>query len=172
VLLVFFLAACISGNAADQVPQETREATRGAVLGQIQATDFAKRFKQPPGTPKPTVTTAPAIDTLVLASNVNSDGSPLDQLGSVSGFGASTVYACARISNTHPGQTVIAVWSTVDGGEVARSEQKLDASGFERWVALPWQMSGSPPGGTYAVTIYVDKVDPAHLLNSLVFRVD
>src|SRR5262249_36996640 len=143
----------------------------GAVLGQVQATDFAERFRRPPGTPKPTVTSAPAIDTLVLASSINSDGSPLDQLSSVSGFGATTVYACARISNALPGQTMIAVWSTIDGGEVARSEQKLDVGAFERWVALPWQMSGSPPGGTYAVTIYVDKVGPAHLLNSLVFRV-
>ncbi|HEY7033943.1 MAG TPA: hypothetical protein VH482_21575 [Thermomicrobiales bacterium] len=165
------LAACVSGDAADQEQMETREATRGAVLGEIQATDFAARFRQPPGTPKPTATTAPGLDTLVLASSVNSDGSPLQQISSVSGFGASTVYACARISNARSGQKVIAVWSTIDGTEVARSEQKLDAGGFERWVALPWQMNGSPLGGTYAVTIYVDKVDPAHELNSLVFRV-
>jgi hypothetical protein len=117
------------------------------------------------------MTPAPTLADLVLASGANSDGSPQQQLSSVSGFAVTTVYACARLSNVHPGQTVIAVWSTIDGAEVDRSEQKLDAGASERWVALPWQMSGSPPGGTYAVTIYVDRVDLAHELNSLVFRV-
>jgi hypothetical protein len=128
-------------------------------------------LERPPGTPEPTMTPVPALDSLVLASSVNPDGSPQQQVNSVSGFAATTVYACARVSNVHPGQTVIAVWSTIGGDEVDRSEQKLDAGPSERWVALPWQMSGSPPGGTYAVTIYVDNVDPEHLLNSLVFRV-
>lgn len=165
------LAACVSGNAADQQRAETREATRGAVLGVIQATDIAERFKRSPGTPAPTVTPVPALAELVLASDVNSDGSPLQQLNSVSGFAATTVYACARISNLHPGQTVIAVWSTIDGTEVARSNQKVGDGATDGWFALPWQMSSSPSSGTYAVTIYVDQVDLAHQLNSLVFRV-
>jgi hypothetical protein len=117
------------------------------------------------------LTTAPAIASLVLASRVNADGSPQDELRSVSGIGASTVYACARVSNVRAGQTVIAVWSIVGGNEVGRSERKLDADASGDWVALQWQTGGSIPGGTYAVTIYVDEVDREHELNSLAFRV-
>jgi hypothetical protein len=138
----------------------------------VQATSIAERFKERPATPEPTWTPAPGISSLVLASNVNTDGSPQEILRSVSGFAGTTVYACARLSNVRAGQTVIAVWSTVDGSEVGRTEEKLDSSAFQRWVALRWNISGSPASGTYAVTIYVNQIDPEHELNSLAFRVD
>ena len=137
----------------------------------MQATSIAERFKDRPASPVPTWTPAPGIASLVLASRVNADGSPQDNLRSVSGFAGTTVYACARLSNVQAGQTVIAVWSTIDGSEAGRTEEKLDSSASQRWVALRWNMSGSPPGGTYAVTIYVDQIDPEHQLNSLAFRV-
>lgn len=155
----------------EQRREETREATRGAVLGDVQATSIAERIKPPPATPEATWTPAPGIASLVLASRVNSDGSPQEILRSVSGFAATTVYVCAQLSNVRSGQTVIAVWSTIGGGEVSRTEDELNSSAFQRWVALRWNIGSAPPGGTYAVTIYIDQIDGEHELNSLVFSV-
>jgi hypothetical protein len=171
LFLLLALSACVTSDAKEQRREGTREATRGAILGDVQATSIAERFRQPTLTPAPTWTPAAGLSSLVLASRVNPDGSPQDELRSVSGFGGATVYACARISNVQAGQTVIAVWSTIDGNEVGRSDEKLDAGASQRWVALPWQIGGGLPGGTYAVAIYIDKVDLEHQLNSLVFRV-
>ncbi len=169
LLLLLLLSGCVTGDAEEQRREETREATRGAVLGEIQATSIAERFRRPTPTPAPTWTPAVGLSSLVLASSVNPDGSPQGELRSVSSFGGATVYACARVSNARAGQTIIAVWSTIDGGEVGRSDKKMDASAAQRWVALPWQVG--VPAGTYAVAIYVDKVDLEHQLNSLVFNV-
>jgi hypothetical protein len=142
------------------------------VLGDVQATSIAERFKQPTPTRAPTWTPAPAIASLVLATSINSDGSPQNEVRSVSGFGATSIYACAQLSNLQAGQTVIAVWSRVDGDEISRTEEKLDSGRpSTRWVALRWELGGAPSGGTYSVAIYVDKVNLEHQLNSLVFRV-
>jgi hypothetical protein len=137
----------------------------------VQATSIAERFKERPASPIPTWTPETGISTLVLASRVNSDGSPQETIRSVSGFSATPVYACAQVSNVRKGQTIIAVWSTIDGGEIDRTEEELDASANQRWVALRWDIGGAPAGGTYAVTIYVDRVDFEHQLESLAFRV-
>jgi hypothetical protein len=169
--LLLLLTACISGRASEQHLQETREATRGAVLPAVQATSVAERFRKATATPAPTVTPAPHANELVLASGINGDNSPQGEIRSVSAFGAGTVYACARITHLRAKQTVIAVWSNVGGGEVSRSEVNATTDAFERWVAFPWQPGGMA-GGTYAVAIYADKVDPDHEIGSLAFRVD
>jgi hypothetical protein len=165
-LLVVALSGCVSGNAVDQRQVEKQEATRGAIVEDVQATDIAGRFK--PGTPDPAPTWTPkaALADLVLASSVNSDNSPNGDTSFVSS--GSTIYACARVSQVRSGQKVIAVWSTIDGNEVSRAEQDISNGPNERWVALRWQASGN---GTYAVAIYIDEVDLVHLLDSLVFRV-
>lgn len=116
------------------------------------------------------MTTAPALNRLVLASQVNSDGSPQNEVGSIPSNGAGTIYACAQVSHVTRGQTVIAVWSRIGGDEVNRSEQDVTGNSAERWIALSWQPSGVE-SGTYAVTIYVDQIDGEHQLNSLAFRI-
>jgi hypothetical protein len=167
-LLVVGLNGCVSGNAVEQREVETQEATRGAVLEEIQATSNAERFKPATPEPAPSWTPKAALADLVLASSVNSDNSPNGDTSFVSN--GSTIYACARVSSVRSGQKVIAVWTTVDGGEISRGEQDIGNGASERWVALRWQPSGIA-GGTYAVKIYIDRVDPEHLLDSLVFRV-
>jgi hypothetical protein len=171
LFLSLILTGCVSGDAEEQRREETREATRGAVLGDVQATSIAERFKERPASPVPTWTPETGIASLVLASRVNSDGSPQETIRSVSGFAATTVYACAQVSNVREGQTIIAVWARIDGGEIRRTEEELNASANQRWVALRWDIGGGPSGGTYTVTIYVDEVDFEHQLESLAFRV-
>lgn len=167
-LLVVALNGCVSGNAVEQRQVETQEATRGAILEQVQATSNAERFN--PGTPAPAPSWTPkaALADLVLASSVNSDNSPNGDTSFVSN--GSTIYACARVSSVRTGQKVIAVWSTVDGNEINRDEQTIGNGASERWVAFRWQ-PGGVAGGTYAVAIYIDQIDLEHLLDSLVFRV-
>lgn len=164
LIVVGFAAGCVSDRAEDQRMASTREATRGAILGDTQATAIAERIRLPTPTPAPTLTTAPALANLVLASSVNSDGSPQNEIRSVP-LSAGTIYAAAEISHLQAGQTVIAIWTTADGTELARSEQRIESSSSRRWVALPWSPGGLPPG-TYAVFIYVDDFR----LNSLTFR--
>jgi hypothetical protein len=171
LLLGLFLTACVSGDAQEQRREETREASEEAVLGDVQATSIAERFKERPASPVPTWTPETGVASLVLASRVNSDGSPQETIRSVSGFSATSVYACAQVSNVREGQKIIAVWSTIDGGEISRTEETLNASANQRWVALRWDTGGAPTGGTYAVSIYIDRIDPEHQLESLAFRV-
>jgi len=159
-LLVVALSGCVSGNAVEQQRVETQEATRGAELDGIQATSVADRFK--PGTPDPEPTWTPKVSLadLVLATSINADDSPNGATNFVSS--GQTIYACARVSRVRPGQKVIAVWSTIDGGEVNRSEEDIASGSSTRWVPFRWQARGS---GTYSVSIYIDEVDLEHLLD-------
>ena len=163
VLLVVLLSACSTGDVDESRLAETREATRGAVLPDVQATNVIKEFFPPTGTPGPTYTPAPTLATLTLTTQISSNNQPRNEVGSVRSGG--TVYAVAEIHNLSAGQVVTAIWATPDGAEIGRTEVQVDRSISAAWVPLQW--TANVGAGTYAVYIYVD----SEMLNSLVFRV-
>jgi hypothetical protein len=163
-LLVVLLAGCASGNADESRRAETREATRGAVLPEVQATNVIKEFFPPTGTPGPTMTPVATLETLTLANQIGTDNRPRNEVGSVRSGG--TVYAVAELHNLMAGQTVTAIWGTLDGVEISRSIVPIDQSTSSTWIPFQWTAGGVTPG-TYAVYIYVD----SELLNSLAFKV-
>lgn len=163
-LLLLTLVGCATGNVDEARIAETREATRGAIVADVQATNVVKEFFPPTATPEPTRTPLPTLATLTLATQIGSNNQPTNEVGSV-GQG-SNVYAVAEIYNLQPGQTVVAIWATSDGGEVGRSEVSVDRGVSAAWVPLQWNVNVGP--GSYAVFIYVDD----RMLNSLVFRVN
>jgi len=167
LLILTALAACVSEQAQDQRLASTREATRGAVVAEVEATVITTRFTLPSPTPAPTLVTQPALANLVLARSVSTDGSPLDEIRSVPAYAGGTIYAAAEIAHLRAGQTVVAVWTNANGAEIGRSAQTISADADLQWVALPWTLDGTLPPGTYAVFIYVDDIR----LNSLVFRI-
>jgi hypothetical protein len=167
VLILVALAGCVSEQAQDQRLASTREATRGAVLAEVEATVITTRFALPTPTPAPTLAIQPALANLVLARSVSADGSPLDEIRSVPAYASGTIYAAAEISHLRTGQTVVAVWTNASGAEIGRSAQTVAANADRQWIALPWTLDGTLPPGTYAVFIYVDDIR----LNSLVFRI-
>ena len=158
------LAGCATGQVEEARDAETREASRGAILDDVQATNVVKEFFKPTATPLPTNTPLPTLATLTLATSIGANNQPANEVGSVRQGGV--VYAVAEIHNLREGQTVIAVWTTADGGEVGRSEVGVDRSLNAAWVPLEW--TANVGFGDYAVYLYVDD----RLLNSLVFRVN
>jgi hypothetical protein len=163
-LLVLILAGCASGTADEARIAETREATKGAIVADVQATNVVKEFFPPTTTPEPTRTPMPTLATLTLANQLGSDNQPVNEVDSVRQGG--TVYAVAEIHDLQAGQTVTAVWSTADGSEVSRSSVPVDRGLSGAWVPFQWSANVGP--GSYAVYIYVND----RLLNSLVFRVN
>jgi len=163
-VLILTLAGCATGSADEAHIAETREATQGAVLPEVQATNIVKEFFKPTSTPLPTMTPAPTLATLTLATQIGSDNRPLNEPGSVPQ--GSQVYAVAELHDLSEGQTVTAVWTTSSGGEVGRSQVPVDRSLSATWVPLQWVANVGY--GNYAVYIYVDD----KLLNSLVFTVN
>lgn len=157
------LAGCATGDVEEARLAETREATRGAIVDDIRATNVVEEFFPPTATPEPTRTPLPTLATLTLATRIGPNNQPANEVGSVSGGAA--LYAVAEIHNLQPGQTVIAVWTTANGGEVGRTEVPVDRGLSAAWVPLQWTANVGP--GSYAVYVYVDD----RLLNSLVFRV-
>lgn len=158
------LAGCATGQADEARVAETREATRGAILDDVQATNVVKEFFKPTATPLPTSTPIPTLATLTLATSIGSNNQPTNEVGSVRQGGR--VYAVAEIHDLRAGQTVVAVWTTAQGGEVGRSSVGVDRSLNAAWVPLEW--TANVGFGDYAVYVYVDD----RLLNSLVFRVN
>ncbi len=167
LLVVATTAGCISEQAKDQRLASTREATRGAILAEVEATMIATRFHLPTPTPAPTLVISPVLANLVLARSVGADGSPLAEIRSVPTGASGTIYAAAEIAHLRAGQRVIAVWTNASGAELGRSEQTITAAAPRQWVALPWTLDGTLPPGWYAVLIYVDDTR----LNSLAFRI-
>jgi hypothetical protein len=165
--VVATMAGCVSEQAQDQRLASTREATRGAVLAEVEATMITTRFQLPSPTPAPTLVIAPALANLVLARSVSADGSPLDEIRSVPTGATGTIYAAAEIAHLRAGQRVIAVWTNAGGAELGRSEYTITMDAPRQWVALPWTLDGTLPPGWYAVLIYVDDTR----LNSLAFRI-
>jgi hypothetical protein len=163
-LLVVTLAGCATGRADEARIAETQEATRGAVVPAVQATNVVKEFFKKTSTPLPTMTPAPTLATLTLSTQVGSNNQPLNEVGSVRQGGQ--VYAVAEIHDLSKGQTVTAVWTTSSGGEVGRSQVPVAQSMSAAWVPLQWVANVGY--GNYAVYVYVDD----KLLNSLVFRVN
>ena len=165
LLLVGMLAGCSTGDVDESRRAETREATRGAILPDVQATKIVEEFFPPTGTPGPTRTPLPTLATLTLATRLQADNSPANEVGSVNrGEG---VYAVAEIYGLSTGQTVTGIWTTSDGAEITRSTVNVDRSLDAAWVPLEWNVSGVG-SGTYAVYVYVDDV----LMNSLIFTVN
>jgi hypothetical protein len=158
------LAGCATGQMDEARIAETREATRGAILDDVQATNVVKEFFKPTATPLPTSTPVPTLATLTLSTQLGSNNQPVNEVGSVRQ--GARVYAVAEIHDLREGQTVTAVWTTEDGGEVGRSDVSVDRSLGAAWVPLEW--TANVGFGNYAVYVYVDD----RLLNSLVFRVN
>lgn len=158
------LAGCATGQVEEARIAETREATRGAIVDDVQATNVVKEFFKPTATPLPTGTPVPTLATLTLATSLGSNNQPVNEVGSVRQ--GEQVYAVAEIHDLREGQTVIAVWTTAQGGEVGRSEVPVERSLNAAWVPLAW--TANVGFGDYAVYVYVDD----RLLNSLVFRVN
>jgi hypothetical protein len=158
------LAGCATGQMEEARVAETREATRGATVDDVQATNVVKEFFESTATPLPTSTPVPTLATLTLASQIGSNNQPVNEVGSVRQ--GATVYAVAEIHDLREGQTVTAVWTTASGGEVGRTDVSVDRSLDAAWVPLEW--TANVGFGNYAVYIYVD----GQLLNSLVFRIE
>jgi hypothetical protein len=158
------LAGCATGDAVEQEAAETREATRGAIVADVQATNVVKEFFPPTPSPEPTWTPAPTLATLTLATSIGSNNQPQNEVGSVNS--GNRVYAVAEIHNLAQGQIVTAIWVNADDGEIARTEVSVDRGISAAWVPLEWTVNvGS---GDYAVQIWVNE----RMLNSLVFRVN
>ncbi len=165
LLLIVVLAGCATGDVDEARRAETREATRGAILPDVQASKIVEEFFPPTGTPGPTRTPLPTLATLTLATRLNSDNSPANEVGSVNR--GERVYAVAEIYGLASGQVVTGIWTTSDGAEITRSTITVDRSLDAAWVPLEWSVSGVG-SGTYAVYVYVDDV----LMNSLVFTIN
>ncbi|MGH2533085.1 MAG: hypothetical protein ACRDJW_12370 [Thermomicrobiales bacterium] len=162
--LLAVLAACASGTARDAERAEQREATRGVILPGMQQTVVRERFFAPTPSPGATRTAIPTIEELVLATSIGSDGRPGNSVESVSRGG--TLYAAALMHDLTEGALAVAVWGTLEGGEIARAEIPIDQSASERWLAFPFNI-GSVAPGEYAISVYID----GSLMNSVVFRV-
>ena len=158
------LAGCATGQVEEARDAETREATRGAILDDVQATNVVKEFFKPTATPLPSSTPVPTLATLTLATQLGSNNQPSNEVGSVRQ--GAQVYAVAEIHDLREGQIVTAVWTTAGGGEVGRTEVTVDQSLNAAWVPLEW--TANVGSGGYAVYVYVNE----RLLNSLVFRVN
>jgi hypothetical protein len=161
--LACLLVSCSTGDAEESRIAETREATRGAVLPEIQATNVIEEFFPPTGTPGATRTPFPTLETLTLATQIGSDNQPRNEVGSVRS--GETVYAVAELHNLAAGQTVTAIWATPDGDEIDRTAIQIDRATDGAWVPLEWRANVNP--GSYAVYLWVD----SELLNSLIFTV-
>ena len=163
-LLLVTLVGCATGSVEEARVAETREATRAAIVADVQATNVVKEFFPPTSTAEPTRTPLPTLATLTLATQIGSNNQPSNEVESVSQ--GSSIYAVAELHNLQSGQKVIAVWKTLDGGEVGRSEVPVDRGLGAAWVPLQWTVNVGP--GSYAVHVLVDDRE----LNSLVFRVN
>jgi hypothetical protein len=164
MLLLALMAGCASGTARDAERAESKEASKPEVLPELQATTIVKRFFPATATPAPTTTPVVLLETLAVSTSVGSDGQPQNPSGSLPRSG--TIYVSAHMHQLTKGEHVVAVWGTIDGNEIARSDTTIDSDSNDRWVALPWAINGGIGPGQYAVFLYVDNA----LLNSLVFQ--
>lgn len=130
----------------------------------MQETMVRERFFSSSPTPGPTRTPTPTLEELVLATSVGSDGRPNDAVEAVSGAG--TLYAAAHVHDLTEGAQAVAVWGTLDGGEIARVEIPIEENAADRWLVFPFTVGGVAPG-EYVISVTVD----GSLLNSVVFRV-
>lgn len=164
-LLIVLLPACSTGTQEESRTAATREATRGALLPEIQATNVFEEFFGPTGTPGATMTPLPSLGTLTLTTQVDAENRPRGEVGSVRQGG--TVFAVAELNDLSAGQTVTAVWATPEGAEVARNAVAIDRDTSSTWLAFEWVATGVS-SGDYAVFLFID----SELINSLVFTVN
>ncbi len=162
-LLLVVLAACSTGNAKDSETYEQHEATRKAELPIVQATTTARFFSGTP-TAGPTTTPIAVLADIALATSVNGDGSPQNEVRSA---GGGTIYASAKVHNVTKGTLFTAIWGKPDGTEIFRSEVTADVSSGDQWFSFAWDGVGGQPSGDYAVFIYADSM----LIGSLAFQV-
>lgn len=160
-LLLVVLAACSTGNAKDSETYEQHEATRRAELPIVQATTTARFFSGTP-TAGPTTTPIAVLADLALATSVNGDGSPQNE---VRDAGGGTIYASAKVHNVTKGTVFTAVWGKPDGTEIFRTQVTAESSNGDQWFSFAWDGIGGQPGGDYAVFIYADSM----LIGSLAF---
>lgn len=161
-VLLVVLAACGSGNADESQTYEEHEATRQAQLPIVQATTTARFFSGTP-TAGPTSTPIAVLADLALATSVNADGSPQNE---VRNAGGSTIYASAKVHNVTEGTVFTAIWGRPDGTEITRTEVTAESSAGDRWFSFSWDGAGGQPSGDYAVFIYAD----AMMIGSLAFQ--
>jgi hypothetical protein len=162
LLTVTTLAACGTGDAEESRFYQEQEATQQAQVPEVQATTTARFFSGTPSA-EPTSTPWPVLSELTLATSVAGDGSPQNRVKSASAQG--TVYIAARIHDLTAGTPFVAVLGRTDNSEIARSEQSPERSVQNGWIAFPFAINGTLPGGEYAVFIYADGT----LLGSIVF---
>lgn len=161
VVLLVVLVACGSGNADESQTYEEHEGTRQAQLPIVQATTTARFFSGTPNA-EPTSTPIAILADLTLATSVNGDGSPQNEVRRASG---GNIFVSAKVHNVTEGTVFTAIWGRPDGTEIARTEITADASAGDQWFAFSWDGIGGEPPGSYAVFIYAD----AMLIGSVAF---
>lgn len=161
LVLLVVLVACGSGNADESQTYEEHEGTRQAQLPIVQATTTARFFS---GTPEvvPTPTPIAVLADLTLATSVNGDGSPQNE---VRNAGGGSIYASAKVHSVTEGTVFTAIWGRPDGTEIARTEITAESNAGDQWFSFQWDGLGGQPSGSYAVFIYAD----AMLIGSLAF---
>ena len=162
LLVAVTLVACGTGDAEESRFYADQEATHQARVPEVQATTTARFFSGTPE-PEPTSTPWPVLSELTLATSVDGGGAPQNRVQSASAQG--TIYIAARIHDLTAGTPFVAVLGRTDNSEIARSEQTPERSAQNGWVAFPFAVNGTLPGGEYAVFIYADGT----LLGSIVF---
>lgn len=166
LLSAVLLAGCASGSAEDARRAEERQADRGVLLPQQQATANAARFAPGTATALPTLPPMPVLESLVLTLNVDGTGAPQGAYGGIPSD-AGRVYAAALLNDLQPGQQVTATLRLPDDTVLLSSAFDVTAPADRAWVALPLDMNGTLAAGDYALWLAVDD----RSLNSLVVQV-
>lgn len=162
--LAVLLTGCATEQAGDQNKARLRDASKTAVIAEIQASMAAKPFDATP-IPIPTPTPIPIIQSLTLSLGIDSGNTPRQQVQSFSS-GTSSVYVAAQVRYLRKGEVIKASWRTSNDAEVASAEMTVKADADQQWVAFP--LNTQLPPGEYAVYILANN----NILNSLVFKVN
>ncbi len=166
LLLAMLLTGCATGSAEDARRGERRQATRGVLLPQEQATANAQRFSPGTVTPVPTIPPAVVLESFLLTLNVDGSGAPQGAYGGIPAD-AGRVYAAALLHHLQPGQQVTATLRLPDDTVLLSSSFEVTAATERAWIALPLDMNGTLAPGDYALWLSVDE----RTLNSLVVQV-
>ncbi len=166
LLLAVLLAGCATGSAEDARRGERRQATRGVLLPQEQATANAQRFSPGTVTPVPTIPPAVVLESFVLTLNVDGSGAPQGAYGGIPAD-AGRIYAAALLHHLQAGQQVTATLRLPDDTVLLSSSFDVTTATDRAWIALPLDMNGTLAPGDYALWLSVED----RTLNSLVVQV-
>ncbi len=166
LLVAMLLAGCASGSAEDARRGERRQAARGVLLPQEQATANAERFDPGTPTPVPTLPPMPVLEAFELTLNVDASGAPQGAYGGIPAD-AGRVYATALLRYLQPGQQVTATLRLPDDTVLLSSSFDVTTATDRAWIALPLEMNGTLAPGDYALWLAIDDQS----VNSLVVQV-